>query len=104
MTKYVLRRLLATIPVIIVTSIILFVLMRVLPGDPILMIAGEAQSDISPELLDRLRRENGLDQPVYIQYVTWVSKLLAGDFGRSIRSRQPVADILVPRLLPTIQI
>lgn len=104
MTKYVLRRLLATIPVIVVTSIILFVLMRVLPGDPILMIAGEAQSDVSPEVLQRLRQENGLDQPVYIQYVTWVSKILAGDFGRSIRSRQPVADILAPRLLPTIQI
>jgi peptide/nickel transport system permease protein len=104
MTKYILRRMLATIPVIVVTSIILFVVMRILPGDPIMMIAGEAQSDVSPEVLDRLRQEHGLDQPVYVQYATWIGKILAGDFGRSIRSRQPVADILTPRLLPTIQI
>jgi peptide/nickel transport system permease protein len=104
MTKYILRRVLATIPVIVVTSIILFVVMRILPGDPIMMIAGEAQTDVSPELLDRLRQEHGLDQPVYVQYATWIGKILAGDFGRSIRSRQPVADILTPRLLPTIQI
>ena len=104
MTRYLLRRLLATIPVVVVTSIILFAIMRVLPGDPIIMIAGEAQSDISPELLQRLRADNDLDKPIYIQYVTWVRKILSGDFGRSIRSRQPVLDILIPRLLPTIQI
>jgi len=104
MTKYILRRILATIPVIVVTSIILFVVMRILPGDPIIMIVGEAQSDISPEVLERLRQEHDLDKPVYVQYVTWVGKILAGDFGRSIRSRQPVADILTPRLLPTVQI
>jgi ABC-type dipeptide/oligopeptide/nickel transport system permease component len=55
MMAYMFRRLLATIPVLIVTSIILFVLMRVLPGDPITMIVGEAQGDVSPEVLDRLR-------------------------------------------------
>lgn len=104
MTKYILRRILATIPVIVVTSIILFVVLRILPGDPIIMIVGEAQSDVSPEVLERLRQEHGLDQPVYVQYATWVGKILAGDFGRSIRSRQPVADILMPRLLPTVQI
>jgi peptide/nickel transport system permease protein len=104
MGRYLLRRLLATIPVLLVTSIILFVIMRILPGDPIIMIAGEAQADISPETLESLRREWDLDKPIYLQYLTWASKFLHGDFGRSIRSRQPVADILVPRLLPTFQI
>src|SRR5438105_3903627 len=104
MTTYILRRLLATVPVVVVTSIIIFAVMRVLPGDPILMIAGEAQSDISPELLDRLRRENDLDKPIYVQYLTWARKILTGDLGRSIRSRQPVLDMLGPRLLPTLQI
>jgi peptide/nickel transport system permease protein len=81
-----------------------FAVMRLLPGDPVQMIAGEAQTDISPEVLERLRREHGLDRPIYVQYATWIRKIATGDFGRSIRSRQPVADILLPRLLPTLQI
>jgi peptide/nickel transport system permease protein len=78
--------------------------MRILPGDPVLMIAGEAQADISPEVLDRIRQEHGLDRPVYVQYAAWVRKMGTGDLGRSVRSGQPVADILRPRLLPTVQI
>lgn len=104
MGVYLLRRALATIPVVVMTSIFVFGMMRVLPGDPVLMIVGEAQSDVSPELLDRIRSEYDLDKPIYVQYVTWARKILSGDLGRSIRSRQPVLDILLPRLLPTIQI
>src|SRR5438105_667911 len=104
MGVYLLRRLLATIPVVVVTSMFVFGVMRILPGDPVLMIVGEAQSDISPDLLDRIRQENDLDKPIVVQYVTWVRKILTGDLGRSIRSRQPVADVLLPRLLPTAQI
>lgn len=104
MARYLIRRLLLTIPVIFVTSVVIFGAMRILPGDPVLLIAGEAQADLSPEVLAKIRADNDLDKPVVIQYVSWAGKMLTGDFGRSIRSRQPVMDILTPRLQPTIQI
>jgi peptide/nickel transport system permease protein len=104
MGTYLARRIAATIPIVFVTSVFVFAVMRLLPGDPVQMIAGEAQSDIAPEVLERLRREHDLDRPIYVQYATWIRKIASGDFGRSIRSRQPVADILLPRLLPTLQI
>jgi peptide/nickel transport system permease protein len=103
-TAYLIKRLLATIPVIVVTSIVVFTAMRVLPGDPIVVLVGQSQSEVSPETMDRLRREYSLDQPIYVQYLAWAGKLLAGDFGRSVRSRQPVLELLLPRLLPTLQI
>ncbi len=104
MARYLIRRLLLTIPVIFVTSVVIFGAMRILPGDPVLLIAGEAQADLSPEVLAKIRADNDLDKPIVVQYVSWAGKMLTGDFGRSIRSRQPVMDILTPRLQPTIQI
>ena len=98
MARYLLRRLLLTVPVIFVTSVVVFAAMRILPGDPVLLIAGEAQGGLSPEVLARIRADNDLDQPLPVQYVRWAGKMLTGDFGRSIRSRQPVLDILLPRL------
>src|SRR5689334_15390503 len=104
MLKYILGRLLATIPVVVLTSVVVFALMRLLPGDPIQVIVGQAHVDVSQETIDRLRQEHGLDKPVVIQYVLWVKKVVSGDLGRSIQSRQPVWDVLRPRILPTVQI
>src|SRR4051812_30253082 len=104
MNRYVLRRLLATIPVLFLTSIVIFGMMRLLPGDPVLIIVGQTQAQMSEETVAQIRHANGLDEPLYIQYVTWLGKVLHGDFGRSIQSRQPVWDTLQQRLLPTLQI
>ena len=78
--------------------------MRLLPGDPVMVIVGQTQAQMSAETLDEIRRENGLDQPIVVQYFTWLGKMFTGDLGRSIQSRQPVWGMLQPRLLPTIQI
>ena len=104
MATYIAQRLLATIPVVFLTSIILFLLMRLLPGDPVLMIVYQAGADVSNEAVQQMRRQYGLDQPIYVQYLAWVGKLLSGDLGRSIISRQPAWDVLAPRILPTAQI
>lgn len=104
LVSFLLKRILSVIPVIILTSVIIFSLMRLLPGDPITMIAGEAQVDASPELLQKLRHQYGLDQPLYVQYWLWVRRATNGDLGYSIKNRQPVWDILKPRILPTAQI
>ena len=103
MLVYVARRLLATIPVLILTSLLVFLLMRLLPGDPVLMIVYQAP-DVSAEASQEMRRQFGLDQPLYRQYLGWVRRVLSGDLGRSIISRQPAWDVLRPRIWPTAQI
>lgn len=104
MTTYIFKRLLAAVPVIIFTSVIIFILMRVLPGDPLVVLIGESQTDISPDTLQQIRHEYDLDQPVYVQYITWLRRVSVGDFGRSVRTHQTVLSTLRPRLLPTVQI
>lgn len=104
MAQYLARRFLATIPVILLTSVMVFLLMRLLPGDPILLLVEGAQTDISEEALARLRAKYGLDKPLYVQYGLWFWNIVSGDLGWSFQSNQPVWDVLRPRILPTIQI
>jgi peptide/nickel transport system permease protein len=104
MVGYLLRRVLATIPVIFLTSLIVFTLMRLLPGDPVMLMLSSAQTDVSDRTVEQLRHEAGLDQPVYVQYGVWMSRVLRGDLGRSMQSRQPVWSVLQPRIWPTVQI
>ena len=104
MIQYLFKRLIATIPVLFLTSIIVFALMRLLPGDPILLLVEGAQTDVSEETIARLRAKYGLDQPVYVQYLAWLGNIARGDLGWSFQSNQAVWDILRPRILPTVQI
>ena len=104
MVKFILKRLVSTIPVLLITSIIIFSLMRLLPGDPILMTMGGAQGDVTAEQMEAARRAHGFDRPIYVQYVIWLKNAVNGDLGRSIHTRQPVIDVLGSRILPTIHI
>jgi peptide/nickel transport system permease protein len=104
MARFLLRRLLATVPVLVLTSLIVFSLMRLLPGDPVMLMLSSAQTEISDQTVDQLRREAGLDRPYYVQYGIWLSQVLRGDLGRSMQSRQPVSAILASRIWPTVQI
>lgn len=104
MATYLLRRLIATVPVILLTSMIIFVLMRLLPGDPVRMMLNATQTEVSEETINQMRQQAGLDQPAYIQYVVWMKKVLSGDLGRSMQSHQPVWEVLRSRIWPTAQI
>ncbi|MGI9390886.1 MAG: ABC transporter permease, partial [Boseongicola sp.] len=104
MGSFIVKRLVSTIPVLLITSMIIFSLMRLLPGDPILMTMGGAQGDITEEQMEAVRRAHGFDRPIYVQYVIWLGNALNGDLGRSIHTRQPVIDVLGARILPTIHI
>src|SRR5262245_26358149 len=104
MAGYVLKRLIAALPVLFLTTAIVFVLMRMLPGDPVLMLIGDALGNVSDETLRQMRQQQGIDQPIYMQYIAWIGKIMTGELGRSIQSRQPVWDILRPRILPTMHI
>lgn len=104
MFAFVIRRTAAAIPVLFMVSLIVFFLMRLLPGDIIDLIVGQAQVEVSEETIAKLRNQYGIDKPVYVQYYDWMRRILVGDFGLSFRSHQPVIDIIIPRLLPTLQI
>lgn len=101
MTQYILRRLLLMVPVALLVTVIVFVLVRLTPGDPVLVYAGEERD---PETLAQIRRSLGLDQPLPVQYAAWLGRALQGDFGRSIRTRQPVLEAIVERLPATIEL
>lgn len=101
MGQYILRRLLLMVPVAILVTIIVFVLVRLAPGDPVLVYAGEEHD---PAQLEVLRHQYGLDQPMPVQYVSWVAHLLQGDLGRSIRTTQPVLQAIAERLPATAEL
>src|SRR3989475_10410037 len=87
------------IPVAVLVSAIVFVLLRITPGDPVLVYAGEERD---PVALEALRHEYGLDQPLPLQYVVWVEHAIRGDLGRSLRTRQPVTQAVLERLPKTL--
>lgn len=89
------------LPVIFVMSIVVFSITKLLPGDPTLTILGE---QASPEQREVARKEYGLDQPLTTQYVSWLKKAVAGDFGRSIRSQEPVMEMLAAKLPVTLEL
>jgi len=100
MHKYVARRLLLFVPTLLGASILIFVLMRVVPGDIAEILVyqtGAESSAIQQKQIQQIREELGLDQPVIIQYVSWVGNAIRGDFGYSFTQRRPVMEILKER-------
>lgn len=93
MLKYILRRLLQMIPVILVISMLLFILVQAMPGDPIQAYLG-VNSKVNPEIKERIKVKLGLDKPKHIQYVMWLKRMLTGDFGESIEYKRPVSEIV----------
>ena len=89
-TRYAVNRLLAMIPTLLILTILVFLMVQLVPGDPAEIFLGEKHS--TPELLDRVRHEMGLDQPLYVQYLTYMGNLLRGNFGESLFNNQPVLD------------
>jgi peptide/nickel transport system permease protein len=95
MREYILRRLVSMLPVLWLVSIISFGLLYVLPGDPAVAMLGENVG--TQETYRTLRRELGLDEPLWVQYGLWLGRVLQGDLGRSIRTGEPVATVLLNR-------
>jgi peptide/nickel transport system permease protein len=100
MGRYVLRRLIQAIPLILGITVIAFVILKVTPGGP--LAAYEANPDFSPADLQRLEHELGLDQPVPVQYVQWLGRFLGGDWGYSFATSQPVLSMIGQRLPNTL--
>ncbi|QNK73876.1 ABC transporter permease [Variovorax sp. PAMC28562] len=98
---YILRRLLATLPVMAVVAVVVFLLIHLSPGDPAALIAGDLAT---VEDIEKLRTALGLDQPLWQQFALWLGRLATGDLGISIFTQVPVTQLLAQRLEPTASI
>ena len=101
MGRYIAKRLVSMIPVMLLVSMVVFMIIHLTPGDPAVMMLGE---EATPQALAALRHELGLDQPLPVQYVTWLSHILRGDLGRILRTNQPVLQAILERLPATIEL
>src|SRR4051812_38614091 len=101
MHVYLARRLLLVIPTLLGVSIIVFLLVRMLPGDAVTMLL---QDYAYASNADEMRAKLGLDRPIYVQYVEWLGGVVRGDLGTSLRSKTPVADELVNRMPVTAEL
>src|SRR6185295_19254808 len=101
MGRLVLRRLGATIPVLLLVTAGIFSLLHLTPGDPIDAMMAES---VDATVKETLRRELGLDQPIPTQYVRWMAQVLRGDLGRSIRNGEPVIENVGRRIRPCLQL
>ena len=101
MLRLILGRIVTTLPVIGVVAITIFLLLRLSPGDPAAVIAGDGAS---PETIAAIRIDLGLDQPLLVQFGTWIGQLLSGDLGTSVFSHQPVQKLIAQRVGPTVSL
>lgn len=101
MFAYIIRRILATIPVMVVVALFVFLMLRLTPGDPASVIAGDYAT---AEDIARIRQNLGLNEPIFIQFTTWIGQLLRGDLGISIFTNLPVTTLIGQRLEPTIML
>lgn len=95
------RRLLQLLPTVFLVSVLIFSLQQLLPGDPALVMAGEEKD---PEVIEQIRRQYHLDEPLPMQYGRWIAGVLQGDLGESMRIKQPVAQLVAEKLPVTLQL
>jgi peptide/nickel transport system permease protein len=99
--RYIIKRLLFTIPVVLGVSLVVFALLHLAPGDPALLIAGQ---NATPESVAAIRADLGLDRPLAVQYLLFLGNLLKGDMGRSLVMKMPVGGLIGQALPVTLQV
>src|SRR5258708_12721350 len=101
MLRGVIFRLVQAIPVVVIFAVLVFMLLQLLPGDPAVAIAG---NEATPEAIDRIRQQLGLDRPLLEQLLGWFSRLAHGDFGKSLILNQNVVSPVIERLPLTLSL
>lgn len=105
MRNYVITRMLLMVPVALLVSFMVFIMSRLIPGDPVMqMIPPEEATGLKSEDLERIREQLGLNRPILVQYADWFGRVVQGDLGRSLRTREPVFTIIKTRLPLTGQL
>jgi peptide/nickel transport system permease protein len=99
MLSYLLRRLAATVPVMLIVAVFVFLMLRLTPGDPAAIIAGD---NANAEQVALIRSRLGLDEPIFTQFFLWLGKILHGDFGESFFFKKTVAELILGRVEPTL--
>lgn len=101
--RYATMRLAQLIPMVLVVTVVVFFVMMIVPGDPVMVMLGAVDgARVSREVYDAMRLQLGLDQPLIIQYLKWLSNVLHGDLGTSITFRTPALEVIFLRLVPTL--
>jgi peptide/nickel transport system permease protein len=104
---HIIKRLLQAVPVLLGIATITFFIIHLAPGDPMEMLLDpniRARREISPEMIEMLRKKYGLDQPIHVQYVKWIKNLAHGDLGESFSYRRPVSTLIAERIPYTLQL
>lgn len=101
MTSYILKRLLGLLPTLFIVAVLVFLFVHMLPGDPARLAAGP---DASPETVQLVRQDLGLDQPMPRQFLNFFVNIVQGDFGTSLRSKRPVSTEIAERFMPTLML
>lgn len=101
MLAFIARRMLIAVPTLLMVSVFIFLMQKLLPGDPVLAMAGEERT---PEILNYLREKYHLNDPLHVQYFHWITGAVSGDLGISLRTNQPVLTLVVQKLPVTIQL
>jgi peptide/nickel transport system permease protein len=105
MAAYITRRLIWAVIILLLLTVVVFFSMRLLPGDPLMIYVAQSQiSNITPEAMEVMRHDFGLDRPLVVQYFSWLGNVLRGDLGKSIFLNKPVEVLIVQRLPITAQI
>ena len=104
MLSFALRRILQTIPTILAVVLLIFVLFSVIPGSFISSLADDGRGPMDAQVVERMQKELGLNDPVHVRFTSYISKLAIGDFGTSFRTREPVTSMLAKRAWPTLQL
>lgn len=104
MLSFAIRRVLQTIPTVLAVVLLIFVLFSIVPGSIASSIGDDGRGPTDPQVVERMKKQLGLDDPVYVRFGSYIAKLMTGDFGTSFRTREPVTTMVAKRMWPTLQL
>ena len=104
MLAFLIRRILQTVPTVLAVVLVVFVLFSVVPGSIVSGMNDDGRGPTDPAVVERMKKQLGLDDPVYVRFGSYVAKLATGDFGTSFRTREPVTKLISPRVWPSLKL
>src|SRR3954464_6785426 len=104
MLAFLIRRILQTVPTVLAVVLAIFVLFSVVPGSIVSSMSDDGRGAADPQVMERMKKQLGLDDPVYIRFGAYIAKLATGDLGTSFRTREPVTTMIAKRMWPTLQL
>lgn len=104
MLSFAIRRVLQTIPTVLAVVLLIFVLFSVVPGSIVSSMGDDGRGPTDPQVVERMKKQLGLDDPIHVRFGAYIAKLATGDFGTSFRTREPVTTMIAKRIWPTLQL